>query len=235
MSKIQNKIVRVCFGVIVLSIILFKYMFHVSLPQYSGSKQLPGVDDSVEVFFDEYATPHVFATNEKDLFYVSGYLMARERLFQLSLSAASGRGELSLFIGDDRLSSDIYLRTFGIPFIAKELDKKLDDKTRKLLFAYCQGINDWIDESENNWPIEFRILRSKPIKWKTSDVIAFSRLMAYELQQSWKGEIILGALVEELGIKYAKGLFPNDPDDIMIATPYINMGAFYNNISKEER
>jgi len=210
-------------------------MFHVSLPQYSGSKQLPGVDDSVEVFFDEYATPHVFATNEKDLFYVSGYLMARERLFQLSLSAASGRGELSLFIGDDRLSSDIYLRTFGIPFIAKELDKKLDDKTRKLLSAYCQGINDWIDESENNWPIEFRILRSKPIKWKTSDVIAFSRLMAYELQQSWKGEIILGALVEELGIKYAKGLFPNDPDDIMIATPYNNMGSFYNKISEEER
>ena len=53
MSKIQNKIVRVCFGVIVLSIILFKYMFHVSLPQYSGEKQLPGIDDSVEVFFDE--------------------------------------------------------------------------------------------------------------------------------------------------------------------------------------
>ena len=231
----QNKIARFFLVGLVFSIILFKYMFHVSLPQYSGSKQLPGVDDSVEVFFDEYATPHVFATNEKDLFYVSGYLMARERLFQLSLSAASGRGELSLFIGDDRLSSDIYLRTFGIPFIAKELDKKLDDKTRKLLFAYCQGINDWIDESENNWPIEFRILRSKPIKWKTSDVIAFSRLMAYELQQSWKGEIILGALVEELGIKYAKGLFPNDPDDIMIATPYNNMGAFYNKISKEER
>ena len=231
----QNKIARFFLVGLVFSIILFKYMFHVSLPQYSGSKQLPGVDDSVEVFFDEYATPHVFATNEKDLFYVSGYLMARERLFQLSLSAASGRGELSLFIGDDRLSSDIYLRTFGIPFIAKELDKKLDDKTRKLLFAYCQGINDWIDESENNWPIEFRILRSKPIKWKTSDVIAFSRLMAYELQQSWKGEIVLGALVEALGIKYAKGLFPNDPDDIMIATPYNNMGAFYNKISKEER
>ena len=231
----QNKIARFFLVGLVFSIILFKYMFHVSLPQYSGSKQLPGVDDSVEVFFDEYATPHVFATNEKDLFYVSGYLMARERLFQLSLSAASGRGELSLFIGDDRLSSDIYLRTFGIPFIAKELDKKLDDKTRKLLFAYCQGINDWIDESENNWPIEFRILRSKPIKWKTSDVIAFSRLMAYELQQSWKGEIILGALVEELGIKYVKALFPNDPDDIMIATPYNNMGAFYNKISKEER
>ena len=231
----QNKIARFFLVGVVFSIILFKYMFHVSLPQYSGSKQLPGVDDSVEVFFDEYGTPHVFATNEKDLFYVSGYLVARERLFQLSLSAASGRGELSLFIGDDRLSSDIYLRTFGIPFVAKEVDEKLDDKTRKLLSAYCQGINDWIDESENNWPVEFRILRSKPIKWKTSDVIAFSRLMAYELQQSWKGEIILGALVETLGIKYAKGLFPNDPDDIMIATPYNNMGAFYNKISKEER
>ena len=235
MSKIQNKIVRVCCGVIVLSIVLFKYIFHVSLPQYSGEKQLPGIDDSVEVFFDEYAAPHVFATNEKDLFYVSGYLMARERLFQLSLAAASGRGELSLFIGDDKLSSDIYLRTFGIPFIAKEMDKRLDDKTRKLLSAYCQGINDWIDESENNWPVEFRILRSKPIKWKTSDVIAFSRLMAYELQQSWKGEIIMGAMVEQFGIKYAKALFPNDPDDIMIASPYNKMSAFYNKISREEK
>ena len=62
----QNKIARFFLVGLVFSIILFKYMFHVSLPQYSGSKQLPGIDDSVEVFFDEYATPPVFATNEKD-------------------------------------------------------------------------------------------------------------------------------------------------------------------------
>ncbi|GIT57170.1 MAG: hypothetical protein Ct9H300mP18_05990 [Candidatus Neomarinimicrobiota bacterium] len=36
-----------------------------------------------------------------------------------------------------------------------------------------------------------------------------------------------GSLVEGLVKKYAKGLFPNDPDDIMIATPYNNMGAFF--------
>ena len=34
--------------------------------------------------------------------------------------------------------------------------------------------------------------------------------------------------------KYAKGLFTNDPDDILIATPYNNMGAIYNKLSKEE-
>ena len=47
--------------------------------------QLPGLMDSVEVHFDERRVPHVFAKNDHDLYYMQGYLQARDRLFQMEL------------------------------------------------------------------------------------------------------------------------------------------------------
>ena len=51
--------------------------------------------NNVEVYTDEYGVPHVFAENEKDLFFVAGYVAARDRLFQLSMVDLAVRGSLS--------------------------------------------------------------------------------------------------------------------------------------------
>lgn len=235
MKKTLKKIVLPIVSLVLVGILIFKFIFGVTLPQYDGEKFLKGLKKDVDVYTDNYGVPHVFAQNELDLFYSSGYLMARERLFQLSLSAATGRGELSVFLGDDFLSSDIYLRTFGIPHIAKKITKKLDFEYRQNLQTYCDGINDWIDESKGNWPVEFKIIGSNPIKWTPQDVVALSRLMAYDLQQSWRVEIVMGAIVEKFGKEKAKSLFPNNPDDITIMTNYDKIGSVFDSISKEEK
>ncbi len=222
-------------GLALATVLVFKYTFHLSLPKYSGKETLPGLQDSVEVYTDGYGVPHVFAQNELDLFYTSGYLMARERLFQMSLSAATGRGALAAFLGDDLLSSDIYLRTFGIPSVAQKITANMDEETHTFIEAYCDGINDWIDQSKGNWPVEFRIIGSSPLKWTPFDVVANSRLMAYELQQSWRAEIVMGALVEKFGVEKALALFPNDPDDITIMPPQAHLSTIFESISREEK
>ena len=37
----------------------------------------------VEVLFDELMIPHIYAQNEHDLYYVQGYIDARDRLWQM--------------------------------------------------------------------------------------------------------------------------------------------------------
>ena len=235
MKKVIKYVIIPIMGICLASALVFQFIFRVSLPKYDGKIELPGLIGDVDVYTDNYGAPHVFAQNELDLFYSSGFLMARERLFQMSLSAATGRGELSAFLGDDLLSSDIYLRTFGIPNVAQKLISDIDDKTLKFIQTYCNGINDWIDQSKDNWPVEFLIIGSDPIKWTPQDVVALGRLMAYDLQQSWRVEIVMGALVEKYGETKVKSLFPNNPDDITIVPPQAKFGLIFDRISKEEK
>lgn len=202
---------------------------------YTGLHHIVGLQNKVEVFTDTFGSPHVFASNEEDLFFTSGYLVARERLFQLSLRASAGRGELAAFLGDDLVSSDIYLRTFGIPEISKKILSETDEHTLSHLEMYCAGINAWIDESSDKLPIEFKILGSKPVKWVPSDVIATVRLMARELQQSWRVEIVMGALVEKLGAEKVKALFPLDADDIKIVPTGVSFLSLFQSMKDAER
>ena len=201
---------------------------------YSGTHNISGIQDRVEVFTDTFGTPHVFASNEQDLFFTAGYMVARERLFQLSLRASAGRGELAAFLGDDLVSSDIYLRTFGVPSVAKKIISETDELTLTSLELYCAGINAWIDESSDKLPIEFKILNSKPVKWKPSDVIATARLMARELQQSWRVEIVMGAMVEKLGVEKVKALFPLDADDLKIVPTGAAFSSLFQSMKEAE-
>jgi penicillin amidase len=44
-------------------------------PDYNANLQLPGLSAEVEVLYDNYAIPHIYAQNEEDLFYAFGYVI----------------------------------------------------------------------------------------------------------------------------------------------------------------
>ncbi len=211
-------------GIVGLVLIGRMYFFS-PLPDYKGTLNIPGLKDTVEVYTDTYGVPHVFARNEDDLFFTAGYLVARERLFQMSVIASAARGELAKLLGDDLVSRDIYLRTWGIPAISRKIASELDSATSRVLEQYCAGINYSIDEVKSDPPVEFKLLGVEPIKWTPADVVGYIRLMAHDLQQSWKVEIVMGAMVEKLGRQKVDMLFPQDVDTITIVPPNADLSV----------
>ncbi|HHZ99020.1 MAG TPA: hypothetical protein EYN68_05635 [Candidatus Marinimicrobia bacterium] len=146
--QVTNKINRTVIGigtVLLLGFSTYQYL-HSSLPPYEGHLKISGLKEEVEVFFDDYAVPHVYAKNETDMFFTAGYLMARERLFQMTVNAATSEGRLSELFGESQLKSDIFLRTWGIPKIAEELVNYVRPESRKVLETFCNGVNAYIDE-----------------------------------------------------------------------------------------
>ena len=201
-------IIRHSLSVIVLTVIALRIYLHDPQPQYSGKKEVPGLNSPVEIFTDNYGVPHIFAENESDLFFAAGYQTARDRLFQLSLVISASRGTLASFFGNDFLNDDIYLRTWGIHNTAKEILKKTDQRTLRILQKTCEGINARIDELDGKYPLEFKLLGVAPLKINPVDIIAYGRLMAHDLQQSWKPEILFGLLLEYFGQDKLNELFP---------------------------
>ncbi len=95
---------------ILLAFLTFNIYFEYDIPEYSGTQTVVGLQDTVEIFTDHYGVPHIFANNNEDLFYSAGYIIARERLFQLSLLAAVARGEISILLGNDFIIHDNYIK-----------------------------------------------------------------------------------------------------------------------------
>ena len=83
-----------------------------SIP-YEGTISDLDVEDTVEVYFDDYGVPSVFASNDSDMFKAAGYIGARDRLFQMSFMKYAYKGQLSLVLNDSLFAEDTFLRTLG--------------------------------------------------------------------------------------------------------------------------
>jgi penicillin G amidase len=86
-----------------------------ALPDYSKPVSISGLLDEVRVYRDANAVPHIYASNEHDLYLVTGYLMAQDRLWQMDLLRRVTLGRLSEIFGEDMIGADQLLRALRIP------------------------------------------------------------------------------------------------------------------------
>ncbi|MBH30449.1 MAG: hypothetical protein CMG71_00470 [Candidatus Marinimicrobia bacterium] len=218
----RKRAVTVSIVLVLILIVGLRLYLKSPVPPYEGEVELSELSQTVEVFFDDYAVPHVYARNENDLFFAAGYLMARERLFQMTVNAATTEGRLSELFGEDQLESDIFLRTWGIPRTGEKLVGHLQPKSREVLETFCRGVNAYIDELGGRLPVEFKLLRIKPIRWEPKHATGYARLMAYSLSQSWYPEMLLGQVTYMFGEQKALELWPVEPDERPTSLPEIS-------------
>ena len=71
---------------------------------------LTGLQEEVSVRRDTWGINHIEAKNEHDLFFVQGYLAAKDRLFQFELWRRKATGTTAALVGPAGLQSDIGAR-----------------------------------------------------------------------------------------------------------------------------
>jgi penicillin G amidase len=81
--------------------------------------RIRGLDAGVDVQYDSRAVPHIFATSEDDAYRALGYVVARDRLFQIELQGRSGAGTLTELVGAAALPLDRETRALGLPGAAE--------------------------------------------------------------------------------------------------------------------
>lgn len=188
------KIVKYAFiaaAVLIIAVVVFfQVFFRTSIPEYSGTLELEGLGGDVEVRTDEYGVPHIFAENERDLFFAQGYITARERMFQMDMTRLAGRGELSTFFGKATVDTDRFLKTVGFYRTARLEYEGLPQEYKEAVIAYTNGVNAYLD-TVKHLPREYAILNVKPEPWAVEDSVVTGLLMAYSLTRSKKTDLIL--------------------------------------------
>ncbi|MFC3881004.1 penicillin acylase family protein [Algoriphagus namhaensis] len=192
-------------------------------PQYKGDISLQGLDEEVEVLFDEYGVPHIYASNETDAYKTLGYVHAQDRLFQLEMMRRVGTGTLAEFLGADLLEIDQFFRTLGIPKHALESTEYWQNQPQspwKLAAeAYIAGVNQFIQEG--NLPMEYSLLGETPREFTINDVHAITGYMAFTFAMAVKTDPMLTKISKELGPDYLKSISVNTlPEHVFIPNFY---------------
>lgn len=128
----------------------------------------------IEIIDDPYGVPHIRAGSIPDAFFGQGYVVARDRLFQIDLSHRRKMGRLAEAFGPDFADHDAAARLFHY---RGNLEQELASVPPKVLAcarAYVDGVNARIDEVLKDptlLPLEYRILGVSPLKWDLADLV----------------------------------------------------------------
>jgi penicillin amidase len=134
----------------------------------------PGLAAPIEILDDPYGVPHIRAASIPDAFFGQGYVVARDRLFQLDLAHRREMGQLAEAFGAAFAPYDAAARLFHY---RGDLDQELAEVPADVLAcgrAYVAGINARIDEliaDPSRLPLEYRILGVAPLKWDLRDLM----------------------------------------------------------------
>lgn len=128
----------------------------------------------IEIVDDEYGIPHIRAATTPDAFFGQGYVVARDRLFQIDLSHRREMGRLAEVYGAGFVKHDSVARLFHYRGnLAAELTN-VPPEVLSCAQAYIAGINARIDAVEADpamLPAEFRILGTRPMRWAIEDLV----------------------------------------------------------------
>ncbi len=178
-----------------------------------ASLRLPGLHGEVTVLWDDRRVPHVFASDDHDLYLAQGWLTARDRLFQMDFGTRAAEGRLSEIVGPVALEWDRFRRRIGIPIAAEAAIRALDGDpgTREALHAFAAGVNAWIDGlSVARLPLEYKILDMRPERWSPYRSAVLLKSMSWLLTGESR-DLALTRARDALGGDVVRTLYPDEP------------------------
>jgi penicillin amidase len=195
---------------VITGLILLTGIKRGALPQYKGELIAKGLGSAVTVYRDERGMPHIYASNEHDLYFSVGYVMAQERLWFMDLIRRVTTGRLSEVMGARMAESDKFLRCLEMTAKSKLVLSNEDPEILAYMQAYAEGVNTYITNAGNKLPPEFRILGYKPEPWKLEDIANIIGYMGWDLaKDNLSADLFYYQLIQKFGLEKASQLIPD--------------------------
>ena len=197
MAVVFQWLVRISAGLIVLAVLgvaLIYYLASRSLHDYDAEVRVPGLTDTVEIVRDNADVPHIFASDDKDVFYGLGFAHAQDRLWQMMMMRRTAQGRLSELFGRATLDTDSFIRRLDIYRLAVQSVDVQDPETLAALTAYAAGVNARLDqinaEALGRGAPEMFLFKSPLAPWRPADSLAIGKLMGLQLSGHMSEEIL---------------------------------------------
>ena len=171
---------------------------------------LAGLEAAVEIAEDHWGVPHIRARSIADAFFANGFVVARDRLWELDFGHRQALGRLAEIFGPDFVPSDTANRLFLFRGDAAAELARFSPQVQACARAYVAGINARLAQlraSPELLPPEFRIFDYAPLTWDVLDLI---RIRA-EPAGNTQGEIRRARLAARGGLSHDTLTTPLEP------------------------
>ena len=140
---------------------------------------LPGPDGAVPFERDGWGYPSVHARDAREGTFALGYLHARDRLVQITLTGLAARGELMSVLGDVPIARlvDHSSRALGLGRDLTEQVAQCTPESRAMLDAYASGFN--AGARARGTPLLLRLLGVKLEPFSAQRVLEIYRFVSY--------------------------------------------------------
>lgn len=202
--------------VVAIVVALGGYIFLRSTgPKLNGTISLHGLKAEVEVLYDDYGIPHIYAQNDEDAYYALGYVHAQDRLFQMEMLRRAAGGRLAEVLGEELVKVDKLFRTLGLNHFAKQHAQKFmnaDTATfQRLALAYQKGVNQFVKSGKT--PIEFTLIGIPMEEFTPQDIYLAVGFMSFGFAEGFHADPVLQKIKTEWGEEYLKDLAVETPAD----------------------
>lgn len=171
---------------------------------------VPGVTAPVEIVRDLHGVSHIYAQNQRDLFFAQGWSAARDRLWQLDQWRRRGEGKMAEQFGERFVPADRAARRF---LFRGDLDAEFASyhpQGREILTAFADGINAYVDHvmaDPQRLPLEFRLTGTQPGRWSPTT----SLIRIYGITRNVGTEVTMARRIAAVGLDAAQALTPQEP------------------------
>lgn len=206
------------------------------------SRQVAGLASAAEIRVDRWGIAHIYAGSVRDAFFLQGYNVARDRLWQIDTWRKRGLGLLARDYGPAFADKDRAARLF---LYRGDMDAEwaaYGPNAKGHAEAFVAGINAFVDEVDAGrrpLPEAFRLARTRPDRWRAEDVVrirshALSRNAASEARRARiacrgggvEATRLFRLLEPEWRTKVPEGLEPCDIPETVLADYELATGGF---------
>ncbi len=182
--------------------------------------RLPGLQAAARLVQDRNGVTHIQAASLHDLFFLQGWVHARDRLFQMDVTRRQASGTLAELLGKAALPSDVQARTIGLRRAAERSWAAAPPDLRATLTAYADGVNAYV--TSHPLPPEYAALGLTSFQpWTPVDTLTVGKAISFELSFDLDiaPTVQLDAYVTALGPQQGYALFTQD---VMRSQPFSN-------------
>ena len=141
---------------------------------HKQSMHVPGLSAPVDILIDRYGIPHIYASNDADVFLAQGFNAARDRLWQLDLWRRRGLGLLAEVFGPAFVERDRAARLLLYRGDMAAEWAAYGAQAKDCVTSFAHGINAYIRllrAEPERLPIEFVAAGFQPGLWSPEDVL----------------------------------------------------------------
>ncbi|MFD4957773.1 penicillin acylase family protein [Microbacterium sp. NPDC058389] len=170
------------------------------------------LSDTVVVRTDRWGVAHIQGETARDVFFAQGFVVARERLFQLDWWRRRALGLTAEVLGPDYVERDRASRLFLYRGDMEREWAAYPQGTREAVTAFVAGINEWVERTWRDPGLlspEFEALGHTPSYWAPADIV---RARSHGVYGNLESELTRALTVREFGVPTERVRQPLAPD-----------------------